>query len=142
MRVYIGTYTNNTQTHISVRNVLKRTGFNTWMEQVLYIIHKETTYICLHFDKPSAECNLPNLQHHVHVTEQSAVFPAKHEHGGDALNSKTLGIKVGKCLNRQLVNNLGWKKSKRLCSAVLVSFSFTASLGGEYIFPQSFDLRG
>lgn len=52
---------------------------------------------------------MTNLQHYVYVTEQSAVIPAKHVQGGgkEAFNSKTLGIKVGKCLNRQFVNYLG-----------------------------------
>lgn len=50
---------------------------------------------------------MTTLQHYVYVTEQSAVIPAKHVQGGDAFNSKTLGIKVGKCLNRQFVNYLG-----------------------------------
>lgn len=49
-------------------------------------------------DKPSAGYRqMTNLQHYVYVTEQSAVIPAKHVQGGDAFNSKTLGIKVGKC---------------------------------------------
>lgn len=50
---------------------------------------------------------MTKLQHYVYVTEQSAVIPAKHVQIGDTFNSKTLGIKVGKCLNRQFVNYLG-----------------------------------